>query len=137
MRQGRRLHAFGKVEIGEVQGGPDGDRREVHRDVFRQVLREAHHLDLRHQMADDPTRLFDPGTLVLVDEVDGHPHGEPLVLVDAQEIEVQDLRFIGVPVQVLEHHLFRTAFQREGQDTRIERLMIEVPAHLLVVQRQR
>ena len=80
---------------------------------------------------------FTAGETLAVDEVQRHLHVDLAVLVDALEVDVQDLVLERVHLHVAQQHLRRGAVELHGQDRRVERLVAQRVEQRVVVELDR
>ena len=87
-------------------------------------LRQAADADLVELVRDDHARGLAGRRLVLVEEVQRHVEADRLVLVDALEVQVQDLLLERMALHVAQQHLLGLAVDVQGQDRRVEPLVL-------------
>jgi hypothetical protein len=115
----------------------DVERREVDGDELRQVLRQARDVELSQHVAHDRTGRLHRRRVFAVDEVQRHLHVDLAVLVDALEIDVQDLVLERMHLDVTQEHLRRLAIEAHGEDRRVERLVAQRMEERVVIELDR
>ena len=127
-------HAGGQLQRRHVDRVADVERRQVDLDEFRQVLRQARDVELVRHVAHDGARFLDRWRDLAVDEVKRHFHVDPAILVDALEVDVQDLVLERVHLHVAQEHLRRAVAELHRQDRRVERLVAQRVKERVVVE---
>ena len=100
-------HARRQLERRHVERVADVELRQVDLDELRQVLRQARDVELGHHVADDRAVDLHRRRDLGVDEVQRHLHVDLAVLVDALEVDVQDLVAERMHLHVAQQHLRR------------------------------
>ncbi len=55
-----------------------------------------------------------------------YPHGQLLFFVNTLKINMQDMGLEGVSLEILQHNLLGIAADIDGEDVRIERLVLQL-----------
>ena len=103
---------------------PSVERGEVDLDELRQVLRQAADADFVELVQDDHARGLAGRRSVLVEEVQRHVEADRVVLVDALEVQVQDLLLERMALHVTQQDLLGLAVDAQGQDRGVEPLVL-------------
>ena len=103
----------------------DVELREIDGDELGQILRQARDIEIGDHVADDRAGHLHGGRALGVGEVQRHFHVNLAVLVDALEIDVQDLVLERVHLHVTQQHLGRLAVDAHVQDRRVEGLVAQ------------
>ena len=95
------------------------------------------YVDLGGDVADDRAGHLDRRRHFAVDEVQRHAHLDLAVLVDALEIDVQDLVLERMHLHVAQQHLRRGAVELHREDRRVERFVAQRVEQRVVVELDR
>jgi hypothetical protein len=135
--QGRRLHAFRQLEVGDVEDVRGGHVLHVDLDVLGDETRQALDFQFRQQVLDDATLDLHAVALLLVDEVQRHADLDHLLRVHAQEVRVHDAVLRRVALQVLENRRLDIAVDVDVDHLGEERLVFEGFFQVLADDRER
>ena len=127
----------GKLQRRDVHRVPDVERRQVDGDELRQILRQAGDVELGEHVAHDRAGHLHRRRVLAVREVERHLHVDLALLVDALEVDVQDLVPERVHLHVAQQHLRHGAVELHAEDRRVERLVAQRVEERVVVELDR
>ena len=95
---------------------------QIDRDELGQVGRQAAHINLGQDVADDGRALLDRRRDLLIGEVQRHFHVDLAIGSHALEVDMHDLLLEGMPLHVAKQHLLGLAVEFHLEDRRMEGL---------------
>src|SRR5690606_34886036 len=130
----RDLDSLGQLEVRQVQGVAQFQRRQVHVDRTRQVLGQALDRDFPQLVADQNVGHLARRGVLFVDEVQRHRGAQGLAGIHALEVQVHDLLLVRVALDVAQQHRLHVAIQAQVQDRRVEPVVVAGQQHGLVAE---
>jgi hypothetical protein len=130
----QRLDAGRQNQLGNVDAFANLQGADINGDEFRQILGQTVNFQLGHDVIDQTVGELDARCGVFVNEVERHLDVQFVGGINALEVNVQNLQFVGVTLGVAQQNLFFLAINDEVDDGRVEGFLLQLQQQIIVIQ---